>query len=207
MAEDGSDRSSKRAKTDGEQYDRPRPCLHTPRAMMVCTHVVIFCVTVTVHILCACHARVHGVICASHHVCAHGTRAAGLPATYVEGFHDRGAVERMPYRPLGGETGLEVSILSFGVSECPSRLHATHGLDHIATLARLSCPLRARCPKEPCTDSSCSAFSRLRSVASGVFVVELLVQTVARHTHLCELVSQTADPDRDVHGYTLRMLA
>jgi hypothetical protein len=85
-------------------------------------------------------------------------------------------------------------------------MHATHALDHIATLARLSCPLRARCPKEPCTDSPCSAFSRLSSLASSVFVVELLVQIVARHTDV-RVVAQTADPDRHVHGCTLRMLA
>jgi hypothetical protein len=85
--------------------------------------------TVSVHILCACH-HCTCVMSASHHVCAYGTRAAGLPATYVEGFHDRGAVERMPYRPLGGETGLEVSILSFGVSECPADARDTCSRSH-----------------------------------------------------------------------------
>ena len=39
-----------------------------------------------------------------------------LPLTYVEGFHDKDAVEKMPYRPLGGTTGMIVSILSFGGS-------------------------------------------------------------------------------------------
>lgn len=36
-----------------------------------------------------------------------------LPATFVEGFHDREAVKKMKYKALG-ETGLTVSNLSFG---------------------------------------------------------------------------------------------
>lgn len=44
----------------------------------------------------------------------------GLPATYVEGFHDPEVVKRMPYRPLGGDTALDVSILSFGGSSLGS---------------------------------------------------------------------------------------
>eukprot|EP01062_Namystynia_karyoxenos_P075155 TRINITY_DN72354_c0_g1_i1.p1 TRINITY_DN72354_c0_g1~~TRINITY_DN72354_c0_g1_i1.p1 ORF type:complete len:398 (+),score=129.13 TRINITY_DN72354_c0_g1_i1:78-1196(+) len=39
-----------------------------------------------------------------------------LPSTYVEGFHDLEAVRKMLYRPLGGRTGLDVSILGFGAS-------------------------------------------------------------------------------------------
>jgi len=38
-----------------------------------------------------------------------------LPPTYVEGWHDRAAVERMKYSPLGG-TGMVVSILGLGGS-------------------------------------------------------------------------------------------
>eukprot|EP00041_Stephanoeca_diplocostata_P015474 m.295682 g.295682 ORF g.295682 m.295682 type:complete len:265 (+) comp20045_c0_seq1:133-927(+) len=49
-----------------------------------------------------------------------------LPATYVEGFHDRKAVEDMVYRPLGGETNLEVSVLSFGASSLGSVFHETN---------------------------------------------------------------------------------
>lgn len=50
----------------------------------------------------------------------------GLPATYVEGFHDPEVVKKMKYRKLGGETGLEVSILSFGASSLGSVFHDTN---------------------------------------------------------------------------------
>ena len=36
-----------------------------------------------------------------------------LPATYVPGFHDEGAVARMRYNTLGN-TGLEVSVIGLG---------------------------------------------------------------------------------------------
>eukprot|EP00117_Sycon_ciliatum_P031059 scpid55357/ scgid24366/ D-arabinose 1-dehydrogenase; NAD(+)-specific D-arabinose dehydrogenase len=48
-----------------------------------------------------------------------------LPATYVEGFHDKEAVLRMPYRVLG-KTGLSVSIISLGASSLGSVFHATN---------------------------------------------------------------------------------
>ena len=47
-----------------------------------------------------------------------------LPATYVEGFHDKEAVQRMPYRNLG-KTGLQVSIISLGASSLGSVFHDT----------------------------------------------------------------------------------
>ena len=49
---------------------------------------------------------------------------AGLPKTYVEGFHDRAAVEQMTYRPLGS-TGHRVSALGFGASALGGVFHAT----------------------------------------------------------------------------------
>lgn len=55
---------------------------------------------------------------------------SSLPPTYVEGFHDKEAVQRMKYTPLGayssaaepraGDTGMEVSLLSFGASSLGS---------------------------------------------------------------------------------------
>lgn len=42
-----------------------------------------------------------------------------LPPTYVEGFHNKDDVLRMPYRPLG-KTGLQVSVLSLGASSLGS---------------------------------------------------------------------------------------
>jgi len=53
------------------------------------------------------------------------TGADGLPSTYVEGFHDLEAVKKMPYRPLGGNTGVDVSILSLGASSLGSCFHET----------------------------------------------------------------------------------
>lgn len=50
----------------------------------------------------------------------------GLPATYVEGFHDPEVVKKMIYRPLGGDTGLQVSILSLGGSSLGSVFHETN---------------------------------------------------------------------------------
>ncbi|XP_062510164.1 uncharacterized protein LOC134186264 [Corticium candelabrum] len=47
-----------------------------------------------------------------------------LPSTYVDGFHDREAVRRMRYRPLG-RTGMVVSILSLGASSLGSVFRAT----------------------------------------------------------------------------------
>ena len=38
---------------------------------------------------------------------------SSLPASYVEGFHDENAVQRMEYQLLG-KTGMAVSKLSFG---------------------------------------------------------------------------------------------
>jgi len=48
----------------------------------------------------------------------------GLPGTYVEGFHDRDAVEKMTYRPLGG-TGHSVSVLGLGASALGGVFHDT----------------------------------------------------------------------------------
>ncbi|CAJ0943303.1 unnamed protein product, partial [Mesorhabditis belari] len=39
--------------------------------------------------------------------------SSGLPPTFVMGFHEEGAVRRMPYRTLGN-TGLQVSVTAFG---------------------------------------------------------------------------------------------
>lgn len=61
-------------------------------------------------------------------------RVEELPPTYVEGFHNREAVERMPYRPLGGETGLTVSILSFGGSSLGSVFRETDRQESIDTV-------------------------------------------------------------------------
>jgi aryl-alcohol dehydrogenase-like predicted oxidoreductase len=48
-----------------------------------------------------------------------------FPATFVEGFHDKEAVSRMRYRPLG-RTGMVVSILSLGASSLGSVFRATN---------------------------------------------------------------------------------
>lgn len=50
---------------------------------------------------------------------------AGLPATFVEGFHDAETVRKMIYRPLGGDTGVDVSILSLGCSSLGSVFRKT----------------------------------------------------------------------------------
>eukprot|EP00038_Savillea_parva_P009370 m.183110 g.183110 ORF g.183110 m.183110 type:complete len:375 (+) comp15720_c0_seq1:141-1265(+) len=60
--------------------------------------------------------------------------ASKLPPTYVEGFHDKAAVEAMPCRPLGGTTGLEVSILSFGGSSLGSVFRETDKQESIDTV-------------------------------------------------------------------------
>lgn len=55
------------------------------------------------------------------------TLAAGsLPPTFVEGFHDEGAVRSMTYRKLG-ETGMTVSALSLGASSLGG---VFRGVDH-----------------------------------------------------------------------------
>eukprot|EP00729_Bicosta_minor_P027765 gene27765-1363_t len=61
-------------------------------------------------------------------------RTDGLPATYVEGFHDLEAVKKMVYRDLGGETGLKVSILSLGASSLGSCFRETQLEESIAVV-------------------------------------------------------------------------
>ena len=51
--------------------------------------------------------------------CANICRRDLLPSTFVPGFHDKDAVLKMKYRPLGS-TGLKVSILSLGIEEDPN---------------------------------------------------------------------------------------
>ncbi|XP_015757013.1 PREDICTED: L-galactose dehydrogenase-like [Acropora digitifera] len=53
-----------------------------------------------------------------------------LPATFVEGFHDREAVKKMKYKALG-ETGLTVSNLSFGASSLGSVFRETNDAESI----------------------------------------------------------------------------
>ncbi|XP_070566923.1 uncharacterized protein [Ptychodera flava] len=53
-----------------------------------------------------------------------------FPATHVDGFHDNEAVKRMIYKPLG-ETGLKVSVLSFGASSLGSVFHDTDDTESI----------------------------------------------------------------------------
>ncbi|OWF55500.1 L-galactose dehydrogenase-like [Mizuhopecten yessoensis] len=47
-----------------------------------------------------------------------------LPATYVDGFHDKDAVLKMTYNPLGN-TGMKPSVLSFGASSLGSVFRKT----------------------------------------------------------------------------------
>ena len=54
-------------------------------------------------------------------------------ATYVAGFHDAELVKKMKYRPLG-ETGLEVSVLSFGASSLGSVFRKTNEEESIAVV-------------------------------------------------------------------------
>ncbi|XP_069110494.1 uncharacterized protein [Argopecten irradians] len=50
---------------------------------------------------------------------------ASLPVTYVEGFHDKEAVQRMTYNPLGG-TGMKPSVISYGASALGSVFRETN---------------------------------------------------------------------------------
>lgn len=56
-----------------------------------------------------------------------------FPPTYVEGFHDEASVRKMKYRPLG-ETGMVVSILSFGASSLGSVFRETKESESIAVV-------------------------------------------------------------------------